>query len=196
MKLGWTVAAIALILLVIGQTGPTADKAKHSSEILKKARHLDILNHMLPLVLTKAQIDKLLPALERCRAREAEVQGKEADVMRTMEAKIDAALDKGINNGTVPPKELLQELNKMFIAFSMSRQAVSDENTDAILALMKAEFNPGQLKAAQNSIDPKAYDPGAKPEEMTQDERLRFFIKAVMLDGACYDVLVKLSAKK
>ncbi len=186
--IGLIVAALACAL--VAQLTP--EKGKRSKEILNKARQLDLLNHILPLALSKEQYNKILPVIEKCRAKEMDIEAREADELRVLETKIDSALDKGVKAGLVPDKEVLREVNKTFIAFDMRRRAVADENTDAILAVLKSTLNAGQLKVAENTIDPKAFDPNAKPDAMSQDEKIKFFIKADMLDWSCYDLMVKL----
>lgn len=188
---------IALLFSAIAAPAQAqTDKQKKSTELLGKARQIDLLNMVLPLVMTKSQINQMLPLLEKARAKEKVIESREADMMRSMETKINTALDKGINDGVVPSLELLKELNRMFIAFSMSREATITENVEAILEGLKRSLNSGQIKAAANSIDPKAFDPSADPAKMSQDDRLKFFIRANLLDPLCYDVLVKLSTSK
>ncbi len=193
----WIFAGLFLVTLAWAQPNTISpEKSKKSNEILVKARQVDLLNQLLPLVLTTDQINKLLPVLEKVRSKENEVAAKEAEQMRVMEPKIDSALQKGVKDGVVPTKELLRELNNMFIAFTMIREAITDENVNTILTGLKATLNAGQLKAAQNSMDPKAFDPAAKPSEMTSDDKLKVFIKNVLMDWICYDLLVKLAQKK
>jgi hypothetical protein len=188
------IALLAATAVLPAQVSP--DKGERSRKILAKARHIDLLNHLLPLVLTKEQINKILVVLEKCRAKEDDISNREADQLRAVELKIDEALDKGIKGGVVPSKDLLRELNSVFISFEMRRRAASEENADDILAVLKTTLNAGQLKAAANSVDPKAYDPGVDVAKLTDDERAKYFIRAVMLDWFTYDLLVKLAAAR
>ncbi len=188
-----TLLAGALAAVSVSQISP--DVAKKSRDIQAKMRQLEVVNQLIPLVMTKDQVNKVLVVIEKCRKREFELEAKEAAQLRSVEKKLNEALDKGILEGVVPPNELIGELNTMYRAFLIGRGTVSEENTEAMLAVMKSTLNAGQLKAAEKSVNPKESNPSAEPEKMTQDERLRYFIRTVMLDWACYDVLVRLAAK-
>lgn len=188
---------VALVALLLGsapsQVNP--DVAKKSREILGKMRQLEIVNQLAPLVLTKPQVNALLTVIERCRKKEFELEGKEAAQLRAVEPKVDEALKKGVNEGAVPTAELIRELNTMHTAFLIARGSVLEENVEAVLAVLKSNLNAGQLKAAEKSISPREFDPKAEPEKMTQDDRIRVFIRAVLTDDACYQVLVKMSMR-
>jgi hypothetical protein len=44
-------------------------------------------------------------------------------------------------------------------------------------------------------LNPKVFgDPNYKAEEMKDDDRLKFFIREVMLDPLAYDILVRMQA--
>lgn len=40
-----------------------------------------------------------------------------------------------------------------------------------------------------NILDPKSVDPSAKPDKMSDDEKRRFYLRAVFLDGLTYELL-------
>lgn len=189
------IVAFVALLLVAAPSQVNPDTGKKSREILAKMRQLEVVNQLAPLVLTKAQANALLTVIERCRKKEFDLEAKEAAQLRSVEPKVDEALKKGVQEGAVPTGELIKELNTMHTAFLIARGSVLEENTEAVLAAMKSNLNAGQLKAAEKSINPKEFDPRAEPEKMTQDDRIRIFIKAVMTDAACYEVLVKMSMR-
>lgn len=166
------------------------EKAKRSDAILNKIRHLDLLNHILPLTLTKQQIGSLLPVIEKCRQSVRKIELMEHDDLVKYESKIDKAVEDGIKKDLVPGRELLVEMNKLILAFRVRRQVAIGENIDLVLPVVKKEFNKGQIAVAVNSLDPKAY--GMDPEKMTEDDKLKLFIKDILLDMLAYDLLIRL----
>jgi tRNA nucleotidyltransferase/poly(A) polymerase len=181
--------AIALVSVGFAQ-----QKGHQALEILQKMRQIDILNHLLPLVMTKDQIKKILPSIEKARRDVKAQEDEEAKLLQQKLAQIDAAVKNGEDKGDVPDKELIKELNAMVRFFTMKRDAIANDNTQMVLEAIKGTLNAGQLKAAGNSLNPKIYDPGVKTEELKDDDRLRLFVREVFLDPLAYDVLVKMQA--
>lgn len=189
---------IALALVVSVAASASAQQvsdpvAKRSQAILEQARKLDLLNHLLPLVMTKDQIKQLLPAIEKCRSKVKQILQKEADDLKLVEIEIDKAYNDGVKKGAVPPKDLLNKLNRLFTAFAIRRDVAAAENADEVIAAMKANLNAGQMKTAANSLDIKVFQPQADPEKMSDDDKVRVFIREIILDPLAYDLLVALS---
>jgi hypothetical protein len=180
--------------LVAFDAAQDSDKAKRSNAILEKMRQIDLLNQLVPLVMTKDQIRKLLPVIERARQDVRKQQAEEADLLLKYQARIEKAVADGTDKGIVPEKAFLKELNAVVLTMTMKRNAVASDNTDAVLAAMKSTLNVGQLKAAGNSLNPRVFDTGIKPEEMKDDDRLKLFVREIMLDPLSYDVLLKMQA--
>jgi hypothetical protein len=182
------------VWLAIGITGQlTPDKAAKSLELLTKSRQLDLLNHMVPLIMTKEQINRILVPVEKARASVERIKLMEANDLIKYESKINDAVTKGINRDQVPAKALLVELNKLYTGFTIRRNVAAGENADLVYEVLQKELNAGQLKAAANSLDIKAYDPNIDPAKLTEEAKIKFFIKDIFLDPACYDLLVKMS---
>ena len=57
---------------------------------------------------------------------------------------------------------------------------------------MKKFLNAGQIKAISNLIDPKYGNGTENPSKMSEEERIRFYIKGIMLDGTTYELLKKM----
>lgn len=186
-------AVLAAMSVTVAFSQLSPEKAKKSDDILKKARQLDLLNHLLPLVLTKDQINKLLVVVEKSRARVDQIRQMEATDLLKYETKVDDAVSKGVNKDMVPAKALLVELNKLFTAFGIRRSIAAGENADEVLAVFKKELNEGQRKAAMNSHDIKAFDPKIDVSKLTDDDKLKFYIKDVILDPYAYDLLIRMS---
>lgn len=172
-----------------------AARQKDTDAIFVKLKQLDLMNHILPMLMTKDQLKKVLPAVEKARQRVRQAQVKEYEALKKYEGRIAEAHKKALESGQVPGRELLTEITNMFKAMEISRSLIADENTDAIVAALKSTLNEGQIKSAINDLNPKLFDASLKPEEMSADQKLRFFVKEIFLDPAAYDVLVLLSQK-
>jgi len=186
-------AAFAGVFLATAIGQLTSSKVQKSDEIIHKSRQLDLLNHLVPLVLTKDQINKLLVVLEKCRANVDKIKQLEATDMFKYEGKINEAISKGINQDLVPSKDLLKELSRLYNGFTIRRQVAANENADLVVEVVQKEFNAGQIKAAANSLDIKVYEPKIDEKTLTEEYKLRYFIKDVILDPQGYDLLLKMS---
>ncbi len=169
------------------------DRAKRSDEILGKMRTMELTNQILPLLLTKEQLRDLLPPIEKARLAVKQAQAEEFGVLKTYEAKLDAAIKDALEKGQIPGRAMLIEMNRVLTALSMKRRAIADENVATVLAAVDKVMNVGQRKAAANSLDPKLFDPTLKVEEMKETDKVRFFVGEILLDPLAYDILVKLS---
>lgn len=188
-------ATSALATAAFAQGGTSTQKANRSEEILKRVRQLDLLNHLLPLTLTKAQINDLLIPIEKSRQKVKQIEGLEADDLAKYESRVNAAVTGGADDGKVPSPDLLKEINRLFLAFSVRRQIAAGENADLVLAVMRRSFNKGQITVAANSIDPKAYDPTVDPKTLAEDDKLKLFIKDVLLDPQAYEILTRMAKR-
>jgi hypothetical protein len=183
--------------LVCGASAQTeAQRAEHSEKILNKIKALDLMNHMLPLLMTVDQMKQMLPVLEKCREKEKQQQIKEYELLRKYETRLDEANKKALQTSQVPGRDLLNELATLFKSFNLGREVIVTENTDAVVAAMKKILNEGQIKAAIGDLNPALFDPSLKPDKMTDEEKLRFYVRTILLDAVAYDVLLRMSQKK
>lgn len=188
---------VALVsLAAFGTAQVSKDKTEASRRVLNKVRQIDHLNHLLPLVLTKAQINAILPAIEKARAAEDKVTLNEHNELVKLEAQIDSQIAKGVKEGKVPDQDFNKRVAKLFSDFATIRQIVAEENTDLVFEVVKKTLDAGQFKAAANTFNPKEFDPSAKPAEMSDDDKVKLFIKAVFMDWTSYDILLKLAARQ
>ncbi|MFQ3668699.1 MAG: hypothetical protein SNJ74_09445 [Fimbriimonadaceae bacterium] len=191
-----TILAVALVAALAGsaiaQAAPDA-RARKSDETMAKIRQLDLLNHILPLLWTRRQINDVLPAIERSRERVRNIQRLEHDELVAFEKRIDESIENGINKQAVPPTQLMTELRALLISFSVRRANAAEENANAVLAAMKRSMNEGQLRAAAGSLDARVQERGLDTSGWTQDDRIKYFIKDILLDPQAYDILVRLS---
>lgn len=183
-------------LMAVATPGLGQPAAKLADDPLVKIRKVELLNQILPVVMTKEQLDAILPAVERARAKVRDVEKKEATELKAIEARLDAAIKAAQDEGQVPKLEFVDRLRQLLWAMGLRRQTIVGENTESVLAALKKELNVGQLKAASNALNPKQIDPSVRAEELTQDDRLRMYVKFILLDPYTYDILVALSRKK
>lgn len=190
--------SLAVLLALVGSASaqPQSEKAKRSGETLDKMRQLDLLNQLLPLVMNKDQIRKILPAVEKARQDVKAEENLEADLIAKYAARVDQAVKDGIDKGDVPDKKFLVELNALIRTMTMRRNAIAKDNVDLVLEAMKKNLNAGQLKAAANSLNPTVFMSGVKVEELKEDDKLMLFIREIMLDPLAYDILVRMQASK
>lgn len=183
--------AISLVFASAAFAQP-ATPGSRSDQILLKARDIDLLNHLLPLLLTKDQINGILPLIEKCRKKVKDVEAEEAKDLASLEGEIDAAVSKGIKEQLVPPKTIINKLTALFTGFTIRRQAAANENADFVLPELKKILKAGQWQTAVHTIDPSRYDPKIDVKTMSENDRVKFFIKDVILDPNTYPLLIKI----
>ena len=170
----------------------TAGGAK-SDEITTKWRQIDSLIQILPLALTKKQIDKLLPALEKIRSEEKKIRANEDKFLAEKEEATNKIYKDAIEKGVYPARPFQMEIAKLTKVLSLMRQAYVNSSIEDMLKVLKSTLDAGQMKAMMNSLEPNAINPeNPKAKDMTEDQKLRYFVRAVWLDGSTYDALVKI----
>lgn len=189
----WICLVVAMTAVFAGAQTVDPERAQKSDEVFQKATKLDLLNQILPLLFTKEQYRDILPSIERARQRVRETQKLEADELVKLDKQLDAALKDAMEKGVVPPRELLTEVSKTLQKLSIARGIISGQNTQEVFDAFVKTANAGQKKAAANALSPKLFDPSAKPEEMSDDEKLRVFVREILLHPMAYDIMRKLS---
>jgi len=187
--------ALALGLLVVAPAQVTGDKASKSNEVLNKLRKVDLLNQLLPVALTKEQIDKLLPPLEKCRALVRKTADEEATILEKLDASVSPIVKAGLEKGDVPNVEQIRSLAAVMQGMQSQRAKVVFANTTAMTMAFTEVTNKGQQKAAANAYNPKLMDPGLKVEELTEERRMQIWIQDILLDPLTYDILVAISKR-
>jgi len=194
MKALWTILIASLALAAAAQqaTQP-ASQPDPKQDINYQIAKLDALNHVLPLLLTKDQANKILTALEKVREKERQVRKMEDDQLKPFRERIAKAIEDGEKKKLVPDRQLLADLAKLLGAFDRVRAATAEDNVSLIEETLKSTLNAGQLKTLAKSLDPRFFAPDLKIEEITDSERIRIFIRAILLQPATYDLLVELA---
>jgi hypothetical protein len=166
--------------------------AKKSEQVLQKMRQIDLLNQIIPLALQKDQIGKLLDVVERARAKVIQIEKEEATTLAKLDGELSDAIKKSEETMVAPPKSFLDKLANATQSMSDKRAVAIDENTDSVEKVFNDICNAGQKKAAANSLAPQLLDPSLKPDKMTQAEKVRFFIREILLDPQAHEVLIEL----
>ncbi len=168
-------------------------ESERSSRIVDHIRDVDLLNKILPIVWTKAELNAVLPEIEKVRKKVNETHHQEYLTLAGLDAKVSAAMDKALNDGNLPGKELMNELEGALDKMALARTAIGRANEDNVYTVVAATLNVGQKKAMANALDPGLMSPNLRSEKMTDEEKIRFFIRNILLDPLAYDLLVKLS---
>lgn len=191
-SLAFALAALLVFALAVPSFGQvTADeRAKKADEVLKKVHQLDLMNNLLPLVLTKEQLGKFLPVMEKARQAVREQEKVEYDFLMKLSPKVDTALSEAKTKGKVPGREVINETWATFQMFTWKRKAIADENVANVQKAFEGAINDGQRKTAINTVNPKQFDPTADPKTMSDAKKMEMFVRNILLDPAAYDLLV------
>lgn len=182
---------MAIATLGLAQTKSEA-RAKHSGEILIKTRKIDLLNQIIPVLLTKKQLNEILGALEIVNREVDKTEQVEFDTMLKLEAELDATIQAGVEKNQVPPKAFTDKLAKTFRALEFQRQMIMGNNIETVRTVLDKTLNSGQKAAAANAIDATYFDPSLKPADLTQKVKLDMYIRVVLLDPRAYSLLTEM----
>lgn len=172
-----------------------ADQKSEATKITEQIHRLDVLNQILPVLMTKDQIKKMIVEIEKVRQTFRDNEKVEYDALKKVEDKVAAEVKRSTEKGDLPNEKLMEELGALRATFIANRNKLAVINTANIYLSMKTILNEGQMKAAGNSVDPR-YFGVADPEKLAQEDKLRLWIQNVLLDPVSYDVLVELSKKE
>lgn len=178
---------------------PVANSTKVSDRVIKseftyaKISQLNIAKLVLPLLLDKKQINALLLSIEKCRRQEMTIREKDADELLKLDGEITKSLKEALEEGKLPSRELQQKIIKVQDALLIRRQIATNELVDEIYGACKATLNAGQLKAMANGLDPASVDPSLKGSTLTEEQKIKNYIRFVMLDAMTYEILKALA---
>jgi hypothetical protein len=158
----------------------------------RKIQQLMLLDQILPVTFTKPQLRELIPVIEKARQAEHDLAQKELKLLRRSEAKMDAALANA-RKGRITTGPELKEITSMLQAVAATRSAMVREQSENVRRAMVQACNKGQVKAALKGFDPRWFDRRLDPEKMGDEERLRLYVRLVLLDPEAYPLLVELS---
>lgn len=183
---------VVLATLGLAALSPTVAFAQDDgSKITAKMRQLDLLNQILPVLMTPQQINKILPAIEKSRQADKKQLAHELEEMKKIEPKLDAALKDAREKNLVPSKEFQLEVIALLKKLQKERAIMILEQNEAVMKAVEETLDDGQIKAAANAIT----IPDENNEKLQDRARLSRWVRAVLMDPQAYDLLVELSRK-
>lgn len=191
-KLSLFVVAACLLVgpqVVAAQT----ETSRRSEELFTKMRQVDMLSQILPAVLTTDQLKKILPVLEKCRKVVRDTEAKEVTVMTALEAMLDRSIKAGVDKKQMPKGDVKAKITTTVRLLASIRESVTADNVSKLYEVLKVELNAGQLRSVANAFPAKSIDPKLDSKNWTQEKKVKFWIRVVLLDPASYPLLVKLS---
>ena len=141
---------ILLAALVSGQT-PALDKDRQarSDDIIVKTDQLNLMNQLLPLVMTKEQVRAILPAIEKARQKVKDITRVEYEDLKRIEPKIDAALKSGYDKAAVPDPDLLKEIAGTLAQQVRSFDVMARYGDDAFMMVLPQTGRDGAVEVAE-----------------------------------------------
>lgn len=179
-----------LLLVSVAGAQPAKDRGEASANVLTKAAQLDLLRQILPLLFTKEQWRKLLPAVERARETVKSTERNEAEELIKLEKRVTDAYTGAMERGELPKAELLNEIHGKVRALEQTRRIMADKNVGEVTEAFEKVANAGQKKTAINSLNPKVF---GEVEKLNDEQKMRLFISEVLLHPLSYDIMRKLS---
>lgn len=186
------IASIALLLFTAGFAQVSTNDPNKIAPTLEKMAELDLANRLLPLLMTKAQINKLLPEIEKARKNVRDQEKKEADRLKALKPEIDK-YHAEIFQGKTPPKDFLDKLTALLKKFESERLQVKVANALILAEAIKKTLDEGQLKAVVGVVDKIYDDQDREWKDGTADQKIQFYAISIFMGDRCYDLLVRLS---
>lgn len=187
MKAILTVVLLAATAFSMAQSQPrtTADRVQ------VKLKQVDLLNMILPALMTGDQIKAILPVIERARKADADLKVKEEAELRKLEPMLDQALKAGIEKQEVVKAEVMGKIAIAFQGMGIAREAMINEQVANVLAVVEKNLNKGQQRAAANGMGRAAFG-RVDPATLDDAAKLRFWVANVLMDPDAYDILLRL----
>jgi len=192
----WLAVVVAFAVFGTSMAGAPAPQLMKedpvATRINLKIRRVEILDQLLPVLLTKDQINKLLPKIEKARQLEVDLQKKELGMLKDFEPLVDTELDNGIKKQMITSAEFNTKYLTLLAKVKAGRAGLIALSTGMVYEEMKKVLNAGQMTAAAKAVP--AHLLGGRPlDQVPQEEKLQVWIREVMLDRASYDLLVDMT---
>ncbi|RYG43791.1 hypothetical protein EON79_16285 [bacterium] len=113
-----------------------------------------------------------------------ELEDKE---LLAFETKLDKTIEEAREKGKYPTKDAMAESYNLLKIFSGRRALARSTFVERVYKVVKSKCDDGQLTVMEKSLEPKLIDPSVKLEG--REDKIRFFIRVVLLDPQAYDVL-------
>ena len=189
MKLVSLFVAGAIAIGAVAGAQTPSKNIQDANQVLINIDKLNVVKFVLPLLLKKKQIGDLMGAMEKCRTKELEVREADAKELLKLDADVKKAVAAAVEKGDYPDKALQTKVIAVQEAILTRRRIALNENIQIMEDAAKLTLDAGQLKVMVNILDPRSVDPSAKTDKMSDDEKRRFYIKSVFLDGLTYELL-------
>ncbi len=174
----------------------TTEKGQVSDAVMEQIHRIDLLNQILPLILTRAQInDKLLPALEKARSQWKVLLNEEDNILSKLSPQINETVTNAIDKQVYPTRELLSDIQAKTKSMQLKRTILQIQLVGDLDVVIKETLTAGQMKALLGSFNSRFIDPTKKPEELSDDTKRQFFIRNVFMDPMARELLIDLEKK-
>ena len=185
-------AAMAISMVAVGQAQVTP-KGNRSDEILVKIHEADLLVQLTPIAMTKDQMNKIMLALEKIRAQQAKIRAQEDEILAQLEPSVEKAVTGAIEKQEYPPRAMQELVSKATRNMSINRVLAFEKMVQDLTKAIKKELNAGQIKAMTHSLLPEALDPSKRSKDMSDEDKLQFFIGRIFMDDTTYGLLGRMS---
>lgn len=180
---------LVLPLSISAQTEAENKTILAGNQTMAKLQKIDICKFVLPVLFDKNELGILIGVLEKVRDNEIKLRETNAKDILKYDKAIDEAIEKAVNEQALPPKELQQDLIKTLTVINQRNALFTADSVKMVYEKMVGSVQKGKLKAIQNLMDPKSIDSSVKSETWTSEDKIKFYIQTVLLDGSTLNFL-------
>ena len=195
MKFRILIGLLVVMLSSIGFSQEYTQAGKDVDATILKINKLNILKLVTPLLLKKTQLNALMTTIEKCQTKQKEIIAMDAAEFKKIEADIDKALDKALNDGSYLSREVQIKVVKLQDALLIRRKLATNEMVDMLLETCKKNLNEGQMAAMSNLTDPTYVEGDTKASKLPSDEKVKLFIREIFLSPLTYDIFKQLAKR-
>ncbi len=159
---------------------------------LNNIRKVEIYSQLLPVLIKPSQAIALLPKLKDIQKKVDLEKQKEDAALKSFSQEVKQAVELSEKSNQVPEKSLIDRLKKQFLTFRENQHKLAMMNAEEMFALLKNTLEPWQIKVITHVV---SY-PNLKGEKISDDEKLRTFVKDIILDPLSFDYFKDLASKE
>jgi hypothetical protein len=131
--------------------------------------------------------------IEKVRQRVSDTLKAEYTELKPLDADMDQAIKDAEAKGTMPSHEFMRRVFAAYGKINGRRELMAQMNTNDVYDVFVKVLNAGQVTVAANALDPKFFNPKAKVEEMKTEDKVRLYVRQVLLNPMAYPILVQMS---
>jgi uncharacterized protein YejL (UPF0352 family) len=154
-----------------------------------KIHQLDLLIKLVPLALQKDQFPALFVGLDKAIAYEKVEAEREDKLLADLDPDVTAAVDDAVQKGIYPKRELQEKVQKALSDTDKKLVLIDANMVILVYNAIQSGLNAGQRKAMAGSFSAAFIDSTVKPEDITDEVKIRYFIRRILLDPAAYKLL-------